>query len=305
MRTSRLRLSLLTLALLALTTSGAFAQEVMTNESVIKLHEAGLPADVILAKIRSSQTNFDTTVDALVALSEIGIPKEVLAEMAGGSSSAPPSPEPAPTPTPTGQTIVVRQGASAAPNVVANFAGTPCPSPGIFVASSGELHEIDPSTYTQGKSSGRFLSAVTYGIKSVKSRAVIQGTTSNVRVPAGSPTFYFCFEETESGLSYETSGATNPSEFLLVEFTVDNKKRHRWFVAGKLNAWAGQQSGAPPKALRDTGYEKLNPGVYRVTPRGILPPGEYGFYYAGAAPLPAYGGMTSSGQKIFTFSVAG
>jgi hypothetical protein len=108
----------------------------------------------------------------------------------------------------------------------------------------------------------------------VKSKAVIQGTTSHARSPSGSPVFYFCFEETETGLSYETSGATNPSEFLLVELTVDHKNRHRWFVTGKLNAWAGAQSGAPPKVLRETSYEKLIPGVYRVTPRVILAPGE-------------------------------
>ena len=45
------------------------AQEVLTNQSVVKLHKAGLPAEVILAKIRSSRTSFDTSVDALVSLS--------------------------------------------------------------------------------------------------------------------------------------------------------------------------------------------------------------------------------------------
>ena len=97
-----------------------------------------------------------------------------------------------------------------------------------------------------------------------------------------------------------------PSEFLLVQFDVNHKKRHRHFVAGKFNVWGGTRSGAPPKALRETSYEKEAPGVYRVTPRVILAPGEYGFYYAGSAPLSAYGfavGGASSGNKIFTFSV--
>ncbi len=296
--------ALLFLQLLATAGTTAAPNEVVTNESVIKMHAAGLPAEVILAKIRTSQTRFDTSVDALIALSEAGIPKEVLAEMTSPSAGA--ATEAPKAPLTTEQTIVVRQGASATPNVAAQFAGSPCPSPGIFVESPDGLREIDPTTYTQGKSGGHFLSSITYGIKSVKSKAVIQGTTSHLRAPAGSPVFYFCFEETETGLSYETSGATNPSEFLLVEFSVDHKKRHRWFVTGKLNTWVGAQSGAPPKVLRETGYEKLIPGVYRVTPRVILTPGEYGFYYAGSAPLPTYGsGVASGGKKIFAFSVVG
>ncbi len=180
-----------------------------------------------------------------------------------------------------------------------------CSSPGIFVESSEGIRELDPSTYTQAKSGGHFLSSITYGIKSVKSKAVINGASSMTRLPRGSPTFYFCFEETETGLSYETRGATNPSEFLLVQFTVDNKKQHRWFVTGKLNAWAGAQSGAPPKVLRSTSHEKITAGVYRVTPRAILVPGEYGFYYAGSAPAATYGGGGNGGKKIFTFSVSG
>lgn len=293
----RLRLILL-LALLTVTHSmGAHAQEVLTNESVLKLHAAGLPAEVIIAKIRSTQTKFDTSVDGLVALSEAGLAKEVIAEMTGSSAS----------PSSGSQEVVVRQGASMAPNVAAQYAGTPCESPGIFVQADDALREIDPTTYTQGKSGSGVLASLTYGIKSVKSRAVIQGTTSNTRIPSGSPSFYFCFEETETGLSYETKGATNPSEFLLVQFDVNHKKRHRHFVAGKFNVWAGATSGAPPKALRETSYEKIKPGVYRVTPRAILASGEYGFYYAGSAPLSAYGlamvGTPSSGNKIFAFSV--
>ncbi len=274
-------------------------QEVLTNESVIKLHAAGLPAEVIVAKIRTSQTSFDTSVDALIALSDAGLPKEIIAEMTGASSA----------PSSGAQTVVVRQGASAAPNVAARFGGTPCQTPGIFAQQDDKLVEVDPTTYTQGKSGSPVLTHLTYGIKSMKSRAVIQGTTANVRVAAGGLSFYFCFEETETGLSYETKGATNPSEFLLVELDVNHKKRHRHFVVGKLNVWAGATSGAPPKALRETSYEKVAPGVYKVTPRSILAPGEYGFYYAGSAPLSVYGfvpvgaGATGSGNKIFPFSV--
>ena len=287
---------LLILILATSAVTGVLGQEVMTNESVIKLHRAGLPAEVILSKIRTSQTRFDTSVDALLALAEAKVPESVIAEMTGApAASAPTAPAP--------QTVIVRQGASATPTVAARYAGTPCASPGIFVEAPDGLKEVDPTTYSQSKSGGHMLSRITYGIKSVKSKAVISGVSSSTRLHSGTPTFYFCFEETETGLSYETKGATNPSEFLLVQLTVDHKKRHRWFVTGKLNAWVGAQSGAPPKALRHTTHEKIVPGVYRVTPQSILGPGEYGFYYAGSAPMATYGGGGNGGKKIFTFGV--
>ncbi len=304
MRRLRYRLLSLFLMLMILATPTTSGQEVMSNESVIKLHAAGLPATVILNKIRASQTDFDTSVDGLIALAEAGIPEEVIAEMTGAPAPAPAAPAPS-GPAVAPQTVIVRQGASAVSNVATRFDGTPCAGPGIFVEGTGGVRELDPSTYTQAKSGGHFMSAITYGIKSVKSKAVIQGTSSMSRLASGSPTFYFCFEEAETGLSYETKGATNPSEFLLVQFTVDHKKRNRWFVAGKLSIWAGSQSGAPPKALRNTSHEKLVPGVYRVTPESILAPGEYGFYYAGSAPMATYGGGGNGGKKIFTFGVGG
>ncbi|RMH23290.1 MAG: hypothetical protein D6696_01060 [Acidobacteria bacterium] len=281
----------------------AAAEEILTNDDVVKLHQAGLPAEVIVAKIESSETDFDTSVDAILALNEAGVPAAVITAM---TKAGQPSTEvvESGSAAPGQQEVVVRQGASSAPNVRASFAGTPCSSPGIFVESAGSQQEIEPTTYSQGKSSGHVLSRLTYGAKSIKSKAVIQGTTSNVLAEASGLTFLFCFEETESGLSYESKGATNPSEFLLVELTVDAKRGQRNFVAGKLNAWTGAQSGAPPKALRPTRYKKLAPGVYRVMPASPLSAGEYGFYYAGSAPLASFGfGMASGGNKIFTFGL--
>ena len=56
-------------------------EEALTNEDVVKLTQAGLGPSVIVAKIVSSQTAFDTSVEALVALSENEVAQEVLAAM--------------------------------------------------------------------------------------------------------------------------------------------------------------------------------------------------------------------------------
>ncbi len=57
---------------LLLTTSSGFAQEVMTNQTVVEMVKAGLSERVIVAKIRTSPTNFDVRTDALIALKKNG-----------------------------------------------------------------------------------------------------------------------------------------------------------------------------------------------------------------------------------------
>ena len=74
--------------------------EALTNDDIITLVKAGLPSAVIVAKISSSSTDFDTSVDALLALSAESIPPDVLTAMAEAGKQAPaPSPSPvAPAP---------------------------------------------------------------------------------------------------------------------------------------------------------------------------------------------------------------
>ena len=62
------------------------AQEVMTNETVIQMVRAGLSDGVILAKIRSSPTRFDTRTEALIALKKAGVSENVMSAIVGGSA---------------------------------------------------------------------------------------------------------------------------------------------------------------------------------------------------------------------------
>ena len=69
---------------LALVSSPAFvhAAETLTNAEVVTLSERGVPAAVIVAKIAASRTDFDMSVQQLLALSEAGVAPEVLKAMA-------------------------------------------------------------------------------------------------------------------------------------------------------------------------------------------------------------------------------
>ena len=77
--------------LLALFTGKAGeAQEALTNDHIGQLTVAGLAPVAIVAKIESSASAFDTSVEALVALAGKGVDSEVIAAMvaAGGSGGA-------------------------------------------------------------------------------------------------------------------------------------------------------------------------------------------------------------------------
>jgi hypothetical protein len=88
------------------------AQEVVTNDTVIQMVRAGLSEGVILAKIRSSQTKFDTRTDALIALKQAGVAENVMAAILGGG--APPARAAAPpaASAPAGAVVVVPPTAS-------------------------------------------------------------------------------------------------------------------------------------------------------------------------------------------------
>lgn len=87
-------IALTTLALwgiLALAAGLGVAQEVLTNDGVVKMVKAGLPEAVIVQKIRSSEKKFDTSTDALVKLKSNGVPDRVIEAMMGAPAAAAPS----------------------------------------------------------------------------------------------------------------------------------------------------------------------------------------------------------------------
>ncbi len=283
---------------------GQEAVEVLTNEDIVRLTESGLPASVVVAKIRSSRTDFDTSVDALVALSEAEVDPAVLEAMT--NAGVEPAPAAGAAVEAATLDVVTSTRASQVANVASNFEGTPCKGPGIFLSEEGSMADLELTQPTATKTGSGVLSSLTYGIKSTKAKAMIRGARSQVRTSQRQPTFYFCFEEAQAGLSYQTAGAVNPSEFVLIAFDVLKKKDQRSFVTGKLNLWTGASGGSPPKQLRQVEYTKVVPGVYEVTSQR-LDPGEYAFYYGGQAATlvgffgPALGGGATG--KVFAFGV--
>jgi hypothetical protein len=64
------------------------------NADIVKLVKAGLSAETVEAKIASSDTDFDTSTDALVALAGEGVPDRVIRAMIEQDRVAPVPPAP-------------------------------------------------------------------------------------------------------------------------------------------------------------------------------------------------------------------
>ncbi len=126
-----LRFLLVVPALVALVAFAQAGPEVLTNEDVQKLTEAGIPAAAIVAKINGSDTKFDVSVDGLLALAAAGVDKAVIEAMTdsalGSPSSAPPG---------------AGAGLAAGGGGTAHFAGTRCEARGIYVEVDSELRAL-------------------------------------------------------------------------------------------------------------------------------------------------------------------
>lgn len=257
-------------------------EEVLTNDSVITLVKAGLSSTIIVNKIRSSKTSFNTSTEELIRLKQARIPDEIVAAMFDAT----------------------HRRSEATSSIGAGDASKGDPNDpnaaheaGIYlllkVDGKQKMIQLEPSVSKQQKTGGFLQSTLTYGIAKIKYKAALNGQNAALQVNEPRPVFYFYFEVKNSGLSTSSYYATNPNEFSLVKLNV--KSNTREVTVSQANAF-GAQSGTMDKAARAFTYEKIAPGVYKVTPQEDLTDGEYGFYNAaGVGP--------SGGAKIFDFGV--
>lgn len=272
----------------------------MTNADVVRMVKAGLADAIVIAAIRgATTTNFRLDADSLIALKTSAVSDPIVAMMLDPRSpllgAQPPSGTLSPASVPAGPAPAVTGGE-----------GIPRPKEAGIYADMGEgahtLVALEPTSFSQGKSGGFFTSAITYGIKKAKWKAVVRSAAANFRVRTSTPTFYFYFEQQGSGLSHTggfagwMSGASSPNEFVLAKMTQNSRDRE--LIVGEFGAF-GASSGTRSKDTVDLHIEKLSPGAYRVTPAGPLEGGEYCFFYAGGAST--FGGGATG--KLFDFGI--
>ena len=110
--------------------------------------------------------------------------------------------------------------------------------------------------------------------------SVIIGSTAQLRLTELRPSFFFYFHTGNANAGGSIGifqSASSPTEFVLVHLT--SKKNEREIPTAGVSI-AGSASVRPKEAVA-FGYEKVAPGIYKITPREDVKPGEYGFLYGG------------------------
>jgi len=241
---------LIPLLLLTLSFTAA-AQAPMSNADVVKMVDAGLSEQLIIATIRQAPAkNFDTRPEALIDLKSKKVPDGVILAMVGG-----PAP-PAATP-------------GASPSMPASNSNDPAQmhERGIYLdlgtASSPRLVKLTQPKITGQKVGGLGSSMMmgAFGGAKTSVKYEVRGAKSQIRTSSNPPTFYFY------GL--------DPEDYPLM--TMNVKGDGREFVGLRLShGFAGSsQKGAKPDV--EVKIEKIGEGIASATPVSALKPGEYGF----------------------------
>jgi hypothetical protein len=78
-----MRLPLITCIIFIVFCCTAFAQQTLSNQDIVALVKAGIGEDVVVAKIKSSACNFDTSSNTLIELKKEGVSDNVIMAMLG------------------------------------------------------------------------------------------------------------------------------------------------------------------------------------------------------------------------------
>jgi hypothetical protein len=249
----------------------AFA-ETLNNDSVISLISAGLGDDVVIAKIKSSSTNFELSTDTVINLKKQGVSGPVLAAMITASAAAERPAMSLDSPDPM----------------------VPHPS-GIYLAGAEKMTRIESTTTRQARTSGMLGAMLTYGLSGMRIKAGVSGSNAKVITNEPRPVFYFYFDQADQGLGATGGSVTSPQEFSLIKFEI--KKDLREAVIGSAGI-GGTKAGFRDKDQHDFEVSQISPGVYKIMPAQPLSAGEYGFISGGV------GSGANATFRVFDFAVA-
>ena len=240
----------------------------MGDADVIALAAAGLPDDIIIAKIHTVPlTNFDTSVNGLESLKAAKVSNAVIRIMIDPHAAIATS-----TPAPTGSST------ASANNPDDPLIPHP---PGIYILAPGRdravhLSKLEHTVPKQEKTSGMFLSGITYGLTKGHLKVVLDGANASVETSDSNPVFYVYIPEDSSTFG---GNSITIKDFALVKFDV--KSGHREVNTANVSIW-GASSGTDEKARQGFSSERVKPGIYKLTLLGPLPVGEYAFQQSGS-----------------------
>jgi hypothetical protein len=281
-------------------TVAAPGQSALTNDAIIKMVQAGLGEGVIISMVNTQPANYTLTPEQLIALKSAGVSDRVVTAMVTKYSS-------------TGiGALLGRKVSGATPPAGTLATGDPndptAPhDSGIYLYAKNRKGEytlsiLEQAAYQGSKTGGFMTSALTYGIKKVKMKAVIPGQHASIRAPESESVFYFYFEDKAAGLGKGAFGAgavSNPNQFALIKLDVTKSSRET--TIGDFGI-LGMSTGTNQKSMVSFKSERLKPGLYRVVPDSPMKPGEYCFLVS-QVNMGAFGAGAAGANQIFDFAV--
>ena len=230
-------------SLLTTLPTAAFAQETLTNQSIMEMVKAGLSERVVIAKIRTSPTSFDTRTDALIALKKNGVSEKVIEAMMSPAAAAA---APAPPPSAPGGSV-----ATAPPPAAGHMPLRPT----VYQIVGGKEVELTASGGEVQRNRTPY---------SRSTELVIAGNKSKLRIAERQPVFVVTSE---------------PGDMPLVRLDPGKSDRNLKIGSGSRVPYAGSTStrGLRSEDLIEISAERDSRGFYRIKPRAPLAPGEYGF----------------------------
>ena len=276
----RAKCGLLLVAILLLAAGQAFSQsgKPLSNDDVVQMVKGGFDENTTIAAIDAADTNFDASVQALMALKASGVSEKIISAMLAAT----------------------KKKAEGAKTTAPAATATPAPNPdvpddvGVYVKLKGALSEVY-AEIVDWKSGGVGKSMLSMGFTKGHVNAVVKGPKSKLQL--GMPT----------ELVIKCTEGVTPSEYMLLKLDEKGDRREFRAVTGGVYHSSG---GADKNAIKFD-FQKIASRTYKVVLTG-LKKGEYGFLPPGAGSVGAVGGG-ASGQtvqggsmqsgKLYTFGV--
>jgi len=213
----------------------------MNNDSVLKMHAAGLSDDLILQTISAQPGRYDTDPDSLIGLKKAGLSDEIL----------------------TAMTSKARRQITNVPVVEVEV--SPVNEIGVYYKDAQGRWTLMDSEAVHVKSGGFVKSTLTHGIIKEDRNGVVSGRESKLLLPR--PIEF---------LIYAPDGVT-ASEYELLAFRLNSKDREfRVLTGGVIHSTGGAQRDEVPFTPVKIAPRTWTFTVGRDTPGaeyGILPPG--------------------------------
>lgn len=220
-------------------TAYVVAEEILTNETVVKMVKAKLGDTLIIGKIKTSKTNFDLSTDAIINLKSVGVSEKVIEAMLGGAASVI-------QPTDKPQEKVLNGD--------------------FFLLQNGNMVEIEEhGGYRKANYAKAFFTMGIAGDVSYR----IGGSKARLRIPASKDNLVFI-----SKIKIDPYLAQGGDLLKLM-----TKGEIRFFVCSSSGFSTVTAEAGVPKQEYKIKYEtkKNSDGTYTITTAEPLVPGEYAF----------------------------